>query len=96
MSKRIKKRYTREFRESSAKLAIDSDQPISQTALELGVNKVTLGTWIEKYNSKAKNGSPDGKKSVEAELHELRKENARLKQERDILKKAAAYFASEM
>jgi transposase len=96
MSQRTKKRYTREFKESSAKLAIDSDQSLSQTALDLGVNKVTLSTWVKKYASKTKSGSPHGGKSVEAELHELRKENARLKQERDILKKAAAYFASEM
>jgi transposase len=94
MSKRTKKRYAQEFRESSAQLAIDSDQPVSQIAQNLGISNVTLASWIAKYQKK--NTSADSGKSVEEELRELRKENARLKQERDILKKAAAYFASEM
>lgn len=95
MPKRTKKSYTREFRESSAKLAIDSDQTVTQTAIDLGISRPTLAAWISQYSSQKK-ASSDPRSSVEAELHELRKENARLKQERDILKKAAAYFASEM
>lgn len=39
-------RYTTEFRQSAVKLAVESDQPISQTAKELGINENTLHTWI--------------------------------------------------
>ena len=42
--------YTAEFKESAVKLAIESDQPVSRTADELGINMNTLHTWIGKYH----------------------------------------------
>jgi len=42
--------YTAEFKASAVKLAVESDQPISKTAEELGLNKNTLHTWISKYH----------------------------------------------
>lgn len=96
MSKRTVKNYTLEFKQSSAKLAAESEQPIAQTARDLGINVNTLHGWVNQYAPTAI--KPKNAK-VTDELHEelkrLRKENARLKQERDILKKATAYFASE-
>ena len=88
--------YTSEFRESAVKLAIESDQPVSKTAEELGVNKNTLHTWISKYHrpQKQKVGRVE-EEHLYDELKILRKENKQLKEERDILKKAAAYFAKE-
>jgi transposase len=88
--------YTTEFRESAVKLAIESDQPVSKTAEELGVNKNTLHTWISKYHrpQKQKVGRVEDEHLYD-ELNRLRKDNKRLKEERDILKKAAAYFAKE-
>lgn len=94
MSKRITKTYTLEFKQSSAKLAAESDQPIFQTAKDLGINETTLYGWVSKYHPKK--SKPVAENIVQnQELQRLRKENLRLKQERDILKKAAAYFASE-
>ena len=87
--------YTAEFKESAVKLAIESDQPVSKTADELGINMNTLHTWLGKYH-KAK--GPKAKVEDEHlydELKRLRKDNKRLTEERDILKKAAAYFAKE-
>ena len=82
--------------QSSAKLAVDSEQSISATAGDLGVNATTLHGWVKKYYPDASvEKSPNADQGVQEELKRLRKENARLKQERDILKKAAAYFASE-
>lgn len=87
--------YSLEFKQSSAKLAAESDQPIAQTAKELGINPNTLYCWVGKYAKKSpKKSGPDDE--LQQELRRLQKENARLKQERDILKKASAYFASEM
>jgi transposase-like protein len=94
MTKRSNKAYSLEFKISSAKLAADSDQPISQTAKELGINETTLYGWVSKYCSKEQTKT-EKKDQLTEELKQLRRENARLKQERDILKKAAAYFASE-
>ena len=88
--------YTVEFKESAVKLAIESDQPVSKTAEELGVNKNTLHTWISKYHRPQKQRAGQVEEEhLYDELKRLRKENKRLTEERDILKKAAAYFAKE-
>ena len=90
------KNYNLEFKQSSAKLAASAEQPIAQTARELGVNINTLHGWLIKYHRGC--GKPldqQAKPSPAEENKRLRKENHRLRQERDILKKAAAYFASE-
>ncbi|WP_260295999.1 transposase [Sedimenticola hydrogenitrophicus] len=88
--------YTAEFRESAVKLAVESDQPVTKIAEELGVNANTLHTWISKYHrpQKQKAGCVE-EEHLYDELKRLRKENKRLTEERDILKKAAAYFAKE-
>jgi len=89
--------FTAEFRESSVKLALDSDQTIKQTAEGLGIKPSTLHTWIGKYTR------PVGNKKKQRtdehlydELKSLKKELAQVKQERDLLKKATAYFAREI
>ena len=88
--------YTAEFRESAVKLAVESDQSVTKIAEELGVNKNTLHTWISKYHEpqKKKAGQVEDQHLYD-ELKRLRKENKRLAEEHDILKKAAAYFAKE-
>ena len=94
MKRESTKSYSLEFKKASAKLANESDQPIRQTAKELGLNGSTLCTWIKQFY-------PDRNKKeliendVNAELKQLKKDLLRVTQERDILKKAAAYFASE-
>lgn len=99
MSKNQKNNYPLEFKISSAQLAVDSDQPIAQTARDLGVNHNTLHGWVEKYsdpNPINQNNMSSGNKAVYFEENKrLKKELALVKQERDLLKKAAAYFAKE-
>ena len=89
--------YSAEFRESSVKLAIESAQPIAQTARDLGINPNTLHTWISKYSKPITSSSGESRtdQHLYDELKQLKRENARLKEERDLLKKAAAYFAQE-
>jgi transposase len=94
MDKRKTKTYPLEFKKSSAQLAATSDQPITQTAKDLGVNSVTLHGWVKQYCPKPFTKKPQENNLIE-EVARLRKEVTHLKQERDILKKAAAYFASE-
>jgi transposase len=87
--------YSSEFRAKAVKLAIESDQSRSQTARNLGINVNTLHTWVGKYQDASRSSSDQTDQvHISDELKELRKENKRLKEERDILKKAAAYFAS--
>lgn len=96
MKREKTKTYTAEFRASAVKLANESSKPVAQTARDLGVNENTLHTWINKYSRPL-----DQDKAVRTddhlyeELKRLKKENARLTEERDLLKKAAAYFAKE-
>ncbi len=94
MSSRKYKQYPAEFRESSAKLALESEQPMSQTARELGVTPKSLYSWVSAYSGG--NGKIiTSKEPASEEIKSLKKELARVKLERDILKKAAAYFAKD-
>jgi transposase len=96
MSTNKRNNYSSEFRSSSAKLALDSDQPISKTAKDLGVNVNTLHSWISnESNSNKSIMSNNNKECHFSELAKLRKELSIVKRERDLLKKAAAYFAKE-
>lgn len=95
MSKRTEKQYPLEFKQSSVQLALNSEESIAQIARNLGVNGNTLHGWIRKYGKKIKN-KPITEMSHEEEIKQLKKEISRLREERDILKKAAAYFANEM
>ena len=88
------KNYTAEFKEAAIKLVTESNQSLSETAKDLGIAVSTLSTWISKYHKPA-NNSQSGQEHIYDELKQLRKENARLKEEHAILKKAAAFFARE-
>lgn len=86
--------YSSQFKQDAVKLAVESDQSVAKTARDLGVNANTLYTWITKYHQpEAPTNKGSGEKHPHDELKRLRRENAQLKEERDILKKAAAYFA---
>jgi transposase len=86
MSKPATKSYPAEFKERAVKLAVESDQPIAQTARDLGVNENTLHTWIGKYHRPERQDKQVNEEHLYEELKRLRKENARLKEEREILK----------
>jgi transposase len=86
-------KYTAEFKERAVKLAESSDVPISQVAVELGISKNLLYKWTSKFGKKE-----DGIRYTPTEHEELkvlRKENHRLREERDILKKAVIFFTKE-
>lgn len=95
MSKRQVTTYTEEFKRSSAKLAAESSQPIAQTARELGVNINTLHGWVTRYCPQRQVPTTELSSDPQEEIKRLRKELARVTQERDILKKATKYFANE-
>ena len=87
--------YPLEFKESAVKLALESDQTIAQTARDLGVNSSTLHTWISKY-AKPKATIETADQAIYEENKRLKKELAQVTLERDLLKKATAYFAKEI
>jgi transposase len=96
MSQPPPKKYPAAFKERAVKLAVESEQPIAQTARDLGVNDNTLHTWIGKYHRAERQEKEVNDEHVYEELKRLRKENARLQEEREILKKAAASFAQQL
>jgi transposase len=93
----MSKPHTEEFKQEAIRLATTSPQAIAKTARDLGIKEATLYNWV----SVAKNQAPivadtqGNQVNLIEELNRLRKENARLKEEREILKKAAAFFAKE-
>jgi transposase len=87
-----RRKYTREFKISAVQLVKQKGYGIPEAARSLGVDPNCVRGWMGKYGQEVP-VSGDG--SVQDELRRLRKENARLTMERDILKKAAAYFAKE-
>ena len=95
MNQKTNNTYSPEFKESAIKLALDSDQSVAQTARELGVSGSTLHTWMHNYTKPVPGQASRTDDHLYEELKRLKKENARLKEEREILKKAAAYFAKE-
>lgn len=87
------RKYTKEFQLEAVNLALKSPS-ISSTATELGIPTGTLHTWIKNLKDKAPSvpSKPDMAALVE-ENRRLNKELARVKEEKEILKKAATYFA---
>src|SRR5262249_1625565 len=96
MSQPMPRQYSAASKERAVKLAVESEQPIAQTARDLGINENTLHTWIGKYHRTARQEKEVHDEHLSEAVKRLRKENARLKEERDIFKKAAAYFASQL
>lgn len=86
--------YPPQFRLEAVRLLKESGRPISRLAAELGVSHASLRTWMQQDQVDA--GKREGLTSAEREeLKKLRRENWVLREERDILKKAAAFFAQE-
>ncbi|OQA64949.1 MAG: hypothetical protein B6D44_16155 [Ignavibacteriales bacterium UTCHB2] len=87
--------YDKEFKLSAVKLILESENSVESIATELGVSSNTLFNWKRKYLEDAKNAFPGkGKmKPEDEELRRVKKELLRVTMERDILKKAIAYFA---
>ena len=91
------KRYPAEFRREAVRLALVTDESRAAVARRLGVNETTLRNWVADHLAEEARGSDPLAIAVSEreELRQLRRENAELRTEREILRKAAAYFAQE-
>ncbi|AFV96781.1 hypothetical protein B649_08395 [Candidatus Sulfuricurvum sp. RIFRC-1] len=83
-------RYTDEFKEEAAKQVINNNYPIKEVADRLGVHPDSLKKWVSQYKSPKEFGQQQASND---EIRRLKSELKRVTEERDILKKAAAYFA---
>jgi len=90
-------RYTPEFRRDAVALVRTSGKTISRVARELGVNDTTLGNWVRDERRNAKStGLPPGQEDADMEENRrLRKRIAELEKEREILKRAVAFWVKE-
>lgn len=95
MNKQVKRSYTTEFRESAVNLVISSDKSTASIAKDLGIKTTTLYSWVNKAKDADSKQSGTNNAQMFDELKRLKKELAEVKEQRDILKKATAYFAKE-
>ena len=86
------KRYEEEFRREAVRLVIEGGVSVVRAAIDLGISETTLSKWIKEVRGKEPVPLAENERE---ELKRLRKENAQLRMERDILKKATAYFAKD-
>ena len=90
-----KKRYGKEFKLGAARLVVEQGYTRAEAGERLGVSAWSIRRWIEQFRQSGEL-PPGGQRVPEAEeMKGLRKENKRLVMEREILKKAAAFFAKE-
>jgi len=95
MTKKVKTKYNTEFKERAVSMVISSEKTIPQIAKDLGVKVTTLYTWVSKAKSVDVKTNSQTHEQMFDELKRLKKELAEVKEQRDILKKATAYFAKE-
>lgn len=87
--------FTPEFKRSAVALVIDQNYTRKQAAENLGIGIGTLDTWLTQHRQSNGTAHSDEQADLKKSYALLKRENARLTMERDILKKAAAYFAKE-
>ena len=95
----IRKTYSKAFKIEAVRLLGLGEKPAAQLALELGVRRNQLYKWRDRIDGKgdaAFRGPGRPPASEESEIARLKRELERVREERDILKKAAAYFAREL
>jgi transposase len=93
MIKRQKKNYSQEFKTDAVNLVLEEGYSISEASKNLGISSKNLSRWKQEYQGKLSGNLLS--KDERLEIKKLRKENRQLRIEREILKKAAAFFAKE-
>ena len=89
--------YTNEFKQDAVKLVVEQRYSCPEVGRRLGIAASNVSRWVRQYRQDQQDLSEGGipRKELEAEICRLKKENKRLEMEREILKKAAAFFAKE-
>ena len=96
MPARTRRRYTEEFKKEAVRLVRESAHPVAQVARELGISDNVLYRWTAQHRQAEVHGTTRAAQRAEAEeLTRVRRELARVTQERDFLRRAAAFFARE-
>jgi transposase len=90
-----RRKFDRDFKEGAVRLVRETGRPIAQVARDLGINEGTLANWVNA--DRRSRGEADGAlgEDERAELARLRKENAELAMERDVLKRSVALWVKD-
>lgn len=92
--RRPRRSFTAEFKRDAVAMVLDDERSIAEVAKALGIGETNLGNWVRQ--ARIDRGERAGVTSTErTELVELRRENARLRMERDLLKRATAFWVKE-
>ena len=94
--RKVGKGYDAEFKQEAVRLVIEEGYSKSEVARRLGINRTSIGKWVAAVAKKKDKAFTDsGLTPEQEELRRLREENRQLRMEREILKKATAFFAKE-
>jgi transposase len=93
-AKEARRKFTKEFKQEACRLVVDQGQKRSETARNLGVSESVLGRWVRQYKASGVAAFPGSGRMLplEEELRRTQRELARVKMEREILKKAITFF----
>ena len=93
--RRTRRSFSDEYKAGAVRLVLDEGKSVAAAARDLGVTESALRTWVERARADRTQGRTGLTTAEREELARLRKENRILQEEREILKKAAAFFAKE-
>jgi transposase len=93
--RRKRRQYSAEFRLEAVRQVVTGDRSVAAVARDLGMHPGVLGTWTRRAEARAAPRAGPLTPDELAELRRLRQENATLREEREILKKATAFFAKD-
>ena len=91
--KRTRRRFTAEFKARAVERLLEGGKPLFEVATELGLSPGQLSAWRTEHLAAGSAEALAQRKAEQAELQRLKRENKRLEEEVEILKKAAAFFA---
>ena len=91
--RRVRRQFSEEFRVGAVRLVLDEGKTVGAVARELDLTASSLANWVRQARADRSQGKTGLTTEERGELATLRKENRELRMERDILKKAAAFFA---
>jgi transposase len=88
-----RRKFDRDFREGAVRIVLETGRPVSEVARELGVHEGTLGNWVNQHRRQQQPGAVT--EEERAELVRLRRENAELRMQRDVLKRSVVLWVDE-